>query len=380
MKIGILSMQRIVNYGSFLQAYGLKKTVEKLGHEVEFVDYTIEPCLVKKPQQTTNILKKSKKVCKELCKGVLKSGRVLFLKRKWETFEKFESDYENKYLPILGITEKRNISPEVDCLIIGSDEVFNCLQTNKNVGYSRELFGINCNAKEIISYAASFGNATLEGLKKYRVDQEIAEGLKKFESISVRDQNSQDIVKELTARIADMHLDPVLIYDFKEIDSIKTDYNYAEKYMVVYAYPGRINKKEGKKIREFARKKKCRLIGISGSFWFCDDSVFPSPFEVLRLFRGAEYRVTDTFHGSVFSIKYNKQFAVFVRDGEELKYGNSQKITDLLDKFKLQDRIISSDSVLEEVIDQPIDYNRVNDKIIMEKQRTNEYLEKLLKE
>lgn len=58
MKIGILSMQRIVNYGSFLQAYGLKKTVEKLGHEVEFVDYTIEPCLVKKPQQTTNILKK----------------------------------------------------------------------------------------------------------------------------------------------------------------------------------------------------------------------------------------------------------------------------------------------------------------------------------
>ena len=90
--------------------------------------------------------------------------------------------------------------------------------------------------------------------------------------------------------------------------------------------------------------------------------------------------MTDTFHGSVFSIKYNKQFAVFVRDGEELKYGNSQKITDLLDKFKLQDRIISSDSVLEEVIDQPIDYNRVNDKIIMEKQRTNEYLEKLLKE
>ena len=63
-----------------------------------------------------------------------------------------------------------------------------------------------------------------------------------------------------------------------------------------------------------------------------------------------------------------------------MKYGNSQKITDLLDKFKLQDRIISSDSVLEEVIDQPIDYNRVNDKIIMEKQRTNEYLEKLLKE
>lgn len=377
MKIGILSMQRIVNYGSFLQAYGLKKTVEKLGHEVEFVDYTIEPCLVKKPQQTTNILKKSKKVCKELCKSVLKSGRVLFLKRKWETFEKFESDYENKYLQILGITEKRNISPEVDCLIIGSDEVFNCLQTNENVGYSRELFGINSNAKKIISYAASFGNATLEGLKKYQVNQEIAEGLKKFEAISVRDQNSYEIIDALLGKKSEIHLDPVLIYDYKEINDIKVNYKY-EKYIIVYAYPGRISMSEGKEIRKFAKRKKCRLIGISGSFWFCDDSIFPSPFEVLQLFKNAEYIVTDTFHGSVFSIKYNKQFAVFVRDGEELKYGNSQKLIDLLEKFELKDRVIDQDNVIEKVMDKSINYDKINQKIESEKVRTYDYFQKVL--
>ena len=84
MKIGILSMQRIVNYGSFLQAYGLKKEIEKLGQEVEFVDYTVEPCLVKKPEYKVGFLKQCKKFCRETIKNILKITRVLLLKRKWE--------------------------------------------------------------------------------------------------------------------------------------------------------------------------------------------------------------------------------------------------------------------------------------------------------
>ena len=51
MKIGIMSMHRIINYGSFLQAYGLKKTIESLGNDVEFVDYEVEPCIVKQRNQ-----------------------------------------------------------------------------------------------------------------------------------------------------------------------------------------------------------------------------------------------------------------------------------------------------------------------------------------
>lgn len=340
---------------------------------MEFVDYTVEPCLVKKPEYKVGFLKQCKKFCRETIKNILKITRVLLLKRKWETFEKFKYAYENKYLPILGISEKRNITPKVDCLVIGSDEVFNCLQVNENVGYSRELFGANSKTDKIVSYAASFGNATLSGLKKYRVDKEISDSLKRFQAISVRDENSYEIVKELTGRAAEMNLDPVLIYDFKEIAQVETDYKY-DRYMIVYAYPGRISRSEGKKIRKFAKKKKCRLIGISGSFWFCDDSIFPSPFEVLHLFKAAEYIVTDTFHGSVFSIKYNKPFAVFVRNGEEQKYGNSQKIIDLLGKFELKDRMITVDSNLDDVIGKSIDYDYVNRKIEIERMKTRAYL------
>ena len=71
-------------------------------------------------------------------------------------------------MPLLGIADEMNYNPTVDCLVIGSDEVFNCIQKNSNVGYSPELFGKNNHAKKLITYAASFGNTTLEKLEKYK--------------------------------------------------------------------------------------------------------------------------------------------------------------------------------------------------------------------
>ena len=71
-------------------------------------------------------------------------------------------------MPLLGITDEMNYNPTVDCLVIGSDEVFNCIQKNSNVGYSPELFGKNNHAKKLITYAASFGNTTLEKLENIK--------------------------------------------------------------------------------------------------------------------------------------------------------------------------------------------------------------------
>lgn len=70
--------------------------------------------------------------------------------------------------------------------------------------------------KKIISYAASFGNTGIKELRRFDVQDEIAELLKKFTAISVRDKNSEAIVKELTGKMPQKHLDPVLIYDYKK--------------------------------------------------------------------------------------------------------------------------------------------------------------------
>ena len=65
MKIGILSMQRVVNYGSFLQAYGLMNIIKSLGHDVEFVDYTVEPSLIEvKKKKSKNLIEKVKQECR----------------------------------------------------------------------------------------------------------------------------------------------------------------------------------------------------------------------------------------------------------------------------------------------------------------------------
>ena len=250
LKVGILSMQRIANYGSFLQAYGLKKILEELGCEVQFVDYHPGETLV--PTEEGKGLKR--KILKVI--EVFSFNAPLSEKIKFVIYKK---NYAKKYYPYLEISESMNYSPKLDVLVIGSDEVFNCVQDNTNVGFSLELFGENNNARRLISYAASFGNTTMDKLRKYEVYDEIAEYLKKFDAISVRDKNSGEIVKNLTGSVPEYNLDPVLAYDFvhkcKEIPtSIKED-----KYMILYGYSGRFTKQECKSIRRYAVKKGLKI-------------------------------------------------------------------------------------------------------------------------
>ena len=156
-KAGIMSMQRICNYGSFLQAYGLKKILEELGCKVEFVDYHVGDCLLR--SDGSGIKRKLTKAVE-----VFKCHAPL---RDKFSFIKYKNNYAKKHYPILGINQEMNYLPELDLLVIGSDEVFNCIQNNANVGYSPELFGADNRAKRLISYAASCGNTTLEKLESW---------------------------------------------------------------------------------------------------------------------------------------------------------------------------------------------------------------------
>lgn len=377
MKVGILSMQRVANYGSFLQAYALKRTINSLGHEAFFVDYKAGPCLIESSAASDRISKLIKRF-KQKSLRISSALKRQYFKVKPDSFNQFHFDYREKYLPLLGIDPYTFESPKTDVLVIGSDEVFNCLQPNANVGYSKDLFGENANADSVISYAASFGNTTYEGLRKYGIDKEIGHMLSDFDAISVRDTNSFRIVSKLTAQKPIMHFDPVLIYDFqRELEANRYALPF-ERYIVVYAYDRRISKAEGRAIRAYAKKEKAKLVALAGDQSFCDVSIYPNPFELLNIVKGALCVFTDTFHGTVFSVKFNKPFAVFVRYGEEQQYGNSQKLTDLLDKLHLSDRIVSATDDLERIIKQKIDYKSVNRLLSTGKTSTKDYLTRQL--
>lgn len=357
MKVGIISMQRVPNYGSFLQAYGLRSTVESLGHDVVFIDYQErKPIVPYNPVSYAKYRVHSIPVIKFLNDWI----KYTILGKKL-----FDYRYRLKYLKQLGIGYRKKYKTKVDVVIIGSDEVFNCLQSGFNVGFSPMLFGCGVNAKKIISYAASFGYTDIEGLEKYGAKDRVEELLESFSAISVRDDNSWQIVKTLTGKESELNLDPVLISDF-DIPDIDIPYH---DYVILYTYKSREYSEEDKNaILEFCRSHKKKLISLGNAQAWVDIHVQAAPLDLLAYIKKADFIITDTFHGSVFSIKYNIKFATLIRDN------NKQKLTDLLERLEKSDRIIRSFQELPEIYVQPIDFSNTNSIIEQEKTHAVEYL------
>lgn len=375
MKIGILSMQRVCNNGSFLQAYGLKKLIESLGHEVVFIDYHVG-----KPVMRTS--KERKKYALLRCRNWainlfsnIKSLRFM-LPDEMKHIATKRDQYKHETLPLLGINDEYHYNTPVDALVIGSDEVFNCTQINPEVGFSPELFGYSANAEKVLSYAASFGNTTYKKLQDCNKVDELKGYFKKFSSVSVRDKNSFDVIKALTGKEPEINLDPVLMYDFMPIIP---DKEQRRNYIVVYAYRSRITTKEEEVIKAFAKAQGKILISVSGEMSWCDEHFKGNPFEVLDLFRHADYAITDTFHGTIFSIINRLKFVTLIRNSMGGVYGNQEKLQDLLDRLGLHDRSYSNDKdELESRILSEIPYEHVFDIIIKERQHTNRYLKEQL--
>lgn len=82
-------------------------------------------------------------------------------------FIRYKRTYARRFYPMLGVTEEPNLDPDIDLLVIGSDEVFNCVQDNANVGFTPALFGDGSRCRRKVTYAASFGNTTLDKLDRY---------------------------------------------------------------------------------------------------------------------------------------------------------------------------------------------------------------------
>lgn len=364
--VGIMSMQRIANYGSFLQAYALKQMIEELGHNVQFVDYHVgRPIVIDNRDMENRFARKLKKGIETFNYNAPLSHKLSFIK--------YKQSFAKRYHSLLRIANDMNYNPELDCLVIGSDEVFNCIQTNTNVGYSLELFGKNNRAKRLISYAASFGNTTIEKLRQYGKESEIAELLRNFDAISVRDKNSTKIIEELTGSVPTYSVDPVLAYDFSKCREVKQIQTY-EKYLLLYAYSGRITDDEADWIAEYAKKKGMKVYALGGIQKCADKFIDCSPFEVLSFFENAQEVITDTFHGTIFSIVTHVPFTTVVRKSVGDAYGNEEKLTDLLIRFGLSDHMTDDVVDVEHINDSIVDYTQVDSIIKQCRQFTMKYL------
>lgn len=359
--VGIISMQRVPNYGSFLQAYALKKTIESLGLACRFVDYR-EGGPLGKYSAFRRALYKCKNLAPVRCAYDLIKSHVLHR-------SDFACLYRSQYLPLMGVGYRKTHRFKGEYIVVGSDEVFNCTQSYFNVGFSPMLFGQGMGKIKVISYAASFGYTTMNKLQEHHVVDVISSYLQTFCSISVRDQNSFDIVHALCSVSLYKHLDPVLIYDFplKEVSLPQVPF------AILYTYTSRVySEEEVAEITSFCKKRELLLLSLGEGPNWVDQVIDASPFEVLFYFKNAGFIITDTFHGTVFSIKYNKNFVTRVRAD------NENKLRDLLIQLHRTDRIITNYADLESMYCKSIDYTETNITLEQERKRSIEYLQTAL--
>ena len=364
-------MQRILNYGSSLQAYSLRCLIEGVGgtNTVRFIDYEPgTPLLDSGASHQGRISRTLDKVGEYASGKGSVPDKLRFLNHK--------RTYAKRYFPLVGIPSSRDHETDLDVQVIGSDEVFNCVQSNTLVGYSRDLFGHNSRARRLVSYGASFGNTTLEAINEMEIREDLREDLSTFDVLSVRDENSQKIVEALIGTTPAIHVDPVLAYDLMACENrIPRKRLHAEPYMIVYAYPGRLDRTENLALRALADSRGWRILTFGG-FQECGDRFIDcNPFELLAYFRDAEAVVTDTFHGTIFSLINEQPFLTLVRSSHGVSYGNEEKLGFLLDSFGVGGRRVHDVTRLGEEMAVPIDWSEVASRLRTERQRSADYLQ-----
>ena len=370
--VGIMSMQRIHNYGSSLQAYGLRRSIEELDSDVavSFVDYRAGDVLVVDESNkvpTSRIGRVLSKVAENNVVDARLSDKLRFFDHK--------RAYGRRYFPMIGIPPSANGDLDLDVQVIGSDEVFNCVQSNTNVGYSRDLFGHASPARRLVSYAGSFGNTTLDKIETAGIRKDLEQDFARFDSISVRDRNSATIVEQLTSRRPEVHVDPVLAYDLMNVEPrIPLGRLHDDPYIVVYGYSGRLDHGENEILRGYARRIGAAILCFGGVQECCDRFVDCDPFELLAYFRDAEAVITDTFHGTIFSIINNRPFGAIIRPSVGHGYGNEEKLGFLLDTFGLASQRVTDMASIPEILANDIDYREVGELLCRERERTAEYL------
>lgn len=337
MKIGILTWYKATNHGAVLQAYCLQRFLEVLGHDAILLDYQrVTTCPDSKLLWRSRFAK--------LFSGYYIKGKEIakFDLEKGKAFEEFIGNE----LKIGGLCTEE----ECDAIIVGSDMVFSLIQ-----GWNSYMYGYGLKTNIIFSYAASAGGATKRLAIKMGVEELIRKGIGTFNGLGCRDEETKLFIKDITGRndLVD-NIDPVLLYGFSK-EKIEWDigkWENHEPYLLLYSYSENMNDIVTKNtIRIFSRRHGLKIISCGYYHSWCDESVNAGPKEFLEMFKYAKCVVTDTFHGTVFSLIYQKRFASLVK-------GNGFKLKYLLQQCGMIDRLAVNSYYIERILGTKCDYSR----------------------
>jgi len=351
-KVAIITLHYVDNYGSVLQTLATQLLFENAGCDTSVVNITREN--YRYQSQLQDIVENYQKRFPGLMGLVL----VSVLKRRWiknykcrhAIFEEFRERYIHLTREYASSEDLTNAPPAADIYCTGSDQVWNCTY---NGGFLDEYFlSFAPSGKKRIALSASFGKTEYSPVEM----EEMKKLLQLYDAISVRERSAVDILSKMGVSGAVHVLDPTLALDDKMWYSHIPVHNIIKRdYVLVYQLNDNDNM-----IRfaaKISRDKNCELILITRSFKACfvKGRVFSNPTveQFLSLISFAQYVVTDSFHGTAFSINFNKQFFVFYPP----KF--STRLESILDLTNTKHRLIENAKISWKDI-KSVDYEYVN--------------------
>lgn len=344
MRIGLLTYHHSANYGAVMQSYATCRALKELGHEVEFLNF-------QQDEKRSN------------------SSIIFYFKIK--AFDRFMTAFYPIETMILQSMDDLNaIASNYDCLVVGSDQVWNPeISKNKCLAYFLDFGGSDIRR---ISYASSFGISKWP--EQYQnLLPSISASLRKFHGLSVREETGKYLLENLFNLSSQVVLDPTLLHtDYNEITGNIVNNDDVICYLLNRT---KLQLEKTIKLSKSLGKTPKMISTIRPTLGF--KYVYPPSIEDwIKYIAGANFVITDSFHGLAFSLIYNKQFIVISPNN-----GKNSRLKDLLKSVGLQDRYFDeNDTILySELQNRKIDYDEVNSKLNILKDISWNYLRNALK-
>ena len=345
MNVGIVTVYNSHNCGSYLQAIALCEYIKTLGYDVRFVKNKIHP--QSRPVYKMELALKYflKGEFKKAC-GIVKGSTNFVRARK--KFAYYAS------------------SNSVDVCVYGSDTIWNLNSTHLKSQW-KFYFGKSYNGKKI-AYAPSIGETSVDSVLK---NLDLCDCIKKFSRLSVRDENTYKVVSTVLGKNAEITyvVDPTMLMPKSFYEGIASECK--DKNFILFYYFGIPDKAYMDEIKKYAKENDKKIICFGDNINGVDKKIPFSPLDMMGYYSKADLVITNTFHGNVFSLIFNKPFI-------NIDAGKA-KVDDLLKTFGLSERTIKDAKDFTVAVSKELDYNNINILLEQKKQASGEYLKNALK-
>lgn len=367
MKIAIVTIPVSLNYGAVLQTFALQRVLLQYG-DVEIINYknpytSVSAELIRVKSSIHGLLGMGKDVC-----------RLFPRRRVIKKFHQFRQNNLNMTIGYSALDLVRGKADGFDVYIAGSDQIWNpaCVSDANEIDPIYFLSFASVGSKKI-SYASSMGSYVFSPVER----SHIKDLLRDYDAITVREKDAQMFLQEVTEKCVQHVLDPSLLLTKKEwLEALNVEdmSNTHEKYILLYTVP------KSPLIRSavdyFSVKLGLKVVSIDQGLSVganVDQQIRDAgPVDFLRLFANAEFVITDSFHGTCFSVNFGKPFVVISHS----KYLN--RIESLLSLLGLQARIVSDETEFSSV-NVVFDNDDVYESLLRERNKSLSVLENALK-